>query len=171
MCVCVCASSRKWWNIGRASVPSCWFPSAPTFLVSKFTQPKLYASELSQNTKNHHSIFNVGKDFVVSQRAFRCDDTKASFEVLSFPSTLIFTPSSCSLLFFLRMVGVVSPFQRFPSLLLLLLFFFQEGLSSDRSLFPGYVSVICGHYINSHGWPKEWAKGCDTHPDLANRLS
>lgn len=45
--------------------------------------------------------------------------------------------------------------------------FFQEGLSSDRSLFPGFVSVICGHYINIHGWPEEWEKGCNTHTQIS----
>lgn len=98
--VCVCIQQEVMEHGQRASVPSCLVPSAPTFLVSKFTQPKLCVSELSQNTKNHQSISKVGKGFVVSQRAFRCDDTKASFEVLSFPSSLTFTPSSYSLLFF-----------------------------------------------------------------------
>lgn len=38
-----------------------------------------------------------------------------------------------------------------------LFFFFLsgQGLPSDRSLFPGFVSVICGHYINTHGYPVE----------------
>lgn len=82
-------------------------------------------------------------------------------KVSSFPSSFIFYPFI--LLFFPR-VGAGGGFA-IPAVR----FFFS--LSSDRSLFPGFVSVICGHYINSHGWPEEWEKGCDTHPDPTNRWS
>lgn len=94
-CVCACVQQEVMEHRQRASVPSCLFPSAPTFRVSKYTQPKLYVSELSQSSKNDHSVFSVGKGIVVSHRAFQCDDTEASFEVLGFPSSLTFTPSSC----------------------------------------------------------------------------
>lgn len=47
-----------------------------------------------------------------SQRAFRCDDIEETFEVLGFTSSLSFTYSSyASFFFFLRVVGMVSPFQ------------------------------------------------------------
>lgn len=96
---------------------------------------------MSQSTKNDHSIFIMGKGFSVSQRAFRCDDTRASLDELGFPSSFTFTPSCCT--FFL------SEWRGW--------FRHSSGslLSSDRSLFPGFVSVICGHYINSHGWTEE----------------
>lgn len=87
-------------------------------------------------------------------------------KVLSRPACLTFTSSSPAFLSSPRAVGkgVVSPFQRSR--------FFSRGLSSDRSLFPGFVSVICGHYINSHGWPEEWEKGGrDTHPELVLGVS
>lgn len=118
-----------------------------TFFVSKFTKPKLYASEPNQAPKAIIPFSMWKKGFVVSQRAFGGDDTEASFEVLSFPSSLTFTPSSYIFFPPLWVMGVVSPFQRFRT--------FSRGLSSDRSLFPVFVSVICGHYINSHGWPEE----------------
>lgn len=89
----------------------------------------------------------MGKGFAFPRGAFRCDDTKASFEVLGFPSSLTLTPSSCTFFFPLGGGGGFA----IPAVLV----FFQEGLSSDRSLFPGFVSVICGHYINIHGWPEE----------------
>lgn len=94
----------------------------------------------------------MGKGFVVSQRAFRSDDTEASFEVLGFPSSLTFTPSSYAFFPLGSRGGFAIPV---VLSFFFFLFFFQEGLSSDRSLFPGFVSVICGHYINSHGWPEE----------------
>lgn len=87
-------------------------------------------------------------------------------KVLSRPACLTFTSPSWAFLSSPRAVGkgVVSPFQRSR--------FFSRGLSSDRSLFPGFVSVICGHYINSHGWPEEWERGGrDTHPELVLGVS
>lgn len=87
-------------------------------------------------------------------------------KVLSRPACLTFTSPSWAFLSSPRAVGkgVVSPFQRSR--------FFSRGLSSDRNLFPGFVSVICGHYINSHGWPEEWEKGGrDTHPELVLGVS
>lgn len=100
-----------------------------------------------------------------SQRAFRCDDIEETFEVLGFTSSLSFTYSSYASFFF----------SFFPSgggdgFAIPVVVFFRKGLSSDRSLFSGFVSVICGHYINIHGWPEDWEKGCNTHPDLAKPL-
>lgn len=153
--LCLCVLVGKMWRhmVREQMYHVACFQSHRHFLVSKFTKPKLYESK----HQNDHSIFIMGKGFSVSQRAFRCDDTRASLDVLGFPSSFAFAPS-CSTFFPSEWRGW---------------FHHSSGslLSSDRSLFPGFVSVICGHYINSHGWTEEWEKGCNTHPDLANRWS
>lgn len=163
-CACVCIQQEVMEHGQRRSLPSCLFSESadiPCFHTRPNPECVWTKSELRKHLK--WSFSYVGKGSAVSQRAFLCDDTKASFKALGFPSSFTFTPSSYTFFFFLLwVVGVVLPFQRFSSL------FFREGLSSDRSLFPGFVSVICGHYINIHGWPEEWEKGCNTHPDPAN---
>lgn len=53
------------------------FESAPTFLVSKFTQRKLESK--APETAIQFSLWEKGS--VVSRRAVRCDDTEASFEL------------------------------------------------------------------------------------------
>ena len=87
------------------------------------------------------------------------------FSLLYF-QTLILT------FFPLWVVEVVSPFQWLSSFFFFFFFYvFEQSLSSDRSLFPGFVSVICGHYTNIHGCPEEWEKGYNTHPEVANHQS
>lgn len=66
MCVCVRASSRRWWKHGQwESVPSCLFPNSQTFLVLKCTPSNcVWAKLRNQKTlrkKRNHPIFNVGK--------------------------------------------------------------------------------------------------------------
>lgn len=103
-----------------------------------------------------HSLYpnlpnaNCKKTFSMWERvlAFRCDDTEASFKLLASPSSFTFTPSSYTFFPLGSGGGFAIP-------VVVFFFFFKEGLSSDRSLFPGFVSVICGHYINIHGWPEQ----------------
>lgn len=163
MCVCVCASSKRWWN--TRAVRKCAIPPVskctdiPCF---KMHPVKLRLNRVKKPKNTEKEIIQFSVWGRASQRAFQCDDIEETFEVLGFTSSLSFTYSSCA---------APPPSGGGDGFAIPVVAFFRKGLSSDRSLFSGFVSVICGHYINIHGWPEDWEKGCNTHPDLANRWS
>lgn len=165
MCVCVRASSRRWWKHGQwESVPSCLFPNSQTFLVLKCTPSNcVWAKLRNQKTlrkKRNHPIFNVGKSIPKSISMWWHWRNFWGIRFYLLPQFHLFI--LCLVFFFPSGGG--------DGFAIPVVVFFRKGLSSDRNLFSGFVSVICGHYINIHGWPEDWEKGCNTHPDLAKPL-